>query len=121
MELRYLSCCGVREITDLRHTTSPEDALHRFRVITFNAGETFRYALFTEAGLNEEGYAYGEEFAAFIRENKLGNVVETEGRYINPNSGNILKCWLWTVNHPKVRAYGVRKRVIKKKVVKSGS
>jgi hypothetical protein len=118
MELRYLLCCGVREITDLRETTDSADALNRFRTITRRDGENFRYAIFTQAGLSDEGYAYGEEFAAFIVDNKLGAVTETEGRHKNPNSGNILKCWIWTVNHSAVRGYArpVKKRVYKKKV-----
>lgn len=62
----------------------------------------FRFAIFSEAhrpGLTDEtGPKYGRDFAALIRECKLGDVIET-GRHINPNSSNHLRVWVWTVDH----------------------
>ena len=62
----------------------------------------FRFAIFTEAHgpawAEENGPKYGQNFAAFIRETQLGDVIET-GRHVNPNSSNKLKVWVWTVDH----------------------
>ncbi len=57
----------------------------------------WRYAVFTQAGSRR---SYGKKFAALITSAKLGTVVQATKKTVkNPNSGNILKAWLWTVNH----------------------
>lgn len=68
----------------------------------------FRFAIFSEAhrpGLTDEtGPKYGRDFAALIRECKLGDVIET-GKHINPNSSNNLRVWVWTVDHTALVAW----------------
>ena len=62
----------------------------------------FRFAIFTEAHnptqTEDLGPKYGQRFAAMIRKKGLGDLIET-GRHINPNSGNKLKVWVWTIDH----------------------
>jgi hypothetical protein len=63
----------------------------------------WRYAVFTQAG---KGESYGRKFAALIRKQKLGTVVQATTKTVtNPNSGNVLKAWLWTVNHKNLRKW----------------
>lgn len=63
----------------------------------------FRYAVFTQAGARS---TYGTKFAAYIQENKLGTVVAaTTERHRNPNTGRILKAWIWTVDHDAMRVW----------------
>lgn len=59
----------------------------------------FRYAIFSQAGIGRgQGARYGTNLAAYITRNKLGKVIST-GTSINPNSGNLLKVFVWTVDH----------------------
>lgn len=103
----YINCCGIREISGLSHHKTPECALRSFGEIYGRdsiygvSRDRFRYALFSQAGRSK----YGERFKNFILENKLGDVIETVGRHINPNSGHVLKAYIWTINHEAVKAY----------------
>lgn len=111
-------CCGLREINGLgaydpakRKPKTPEehiaDMWHPIYMTSadYPAGRTnWRYAIFTQAHHPEMPCTpYGEEFAAYIRAHELGEVIETTGRHINPNSGNVLKVWVWTVDHDRTR------------------
>jgi hypothetical protein len=128
MELYKLSgCCGIREINGLSShcvTTSigePPKELNvmsafkafaskvsRRRIWTFEGKEVkratddfkWRFCLFTQNKNN----TYGDQFAAFIRDNQLGQVLETDTQ-VNPNSGNPLKLFIWTVDWPRLNAY----------------
>ena len=124
MMLRSMSCCGVREVSGLSgHKSAPEAMRSLCGYVlkpdggyptsdgspvkpgdtTFRAGfnPRFRYVFFTQAQPSKmEGAGYGFSFAAFIRKHKLGEVViASEGDHVNPNSGNQLKMWTWTVDH----------------------
>jgi hypothetical protein len=64
---------------------------------------TWRYAVFTQAGTRK---TYGKKFAALIKKENLGEVVQATTKSVkNPNSGNVLKAWIWTVNHRNLRAW----------------
>lgn len=110
MNLNQYACCGVREVEHLSHHTSPYKAMVEFARLVYNAQAPvmarFRYAIFTEAqspGKVVED-RYGSNFAAFITEKKLGEVVST-GYHINPNSHNQLRCWIWTVDHEALKVW----------------
>jgi hypothetical protein len=104
-------CCGIRELTQLSYFASdPAEALRSFAKQVYtktraipNGPQNFRYVIFSQAnspGNNGEGRSrYGEKFAAFIQANGLGDVIETAGTHINPNSTNVLKVYVWTVDH----------------------
>lgn len=63
----------------------------------------WRYAVFTQAGKKR---TYGKKFAALIRRENLGEVMQATTKSVkNPNSGNILKAWIWTVNHKNLKAW----------------
>jgi hypothetical protein len=107
----YIDCCGIREISGLSYSRGPKLAMKSFCQIypkTSNKnslyptdGSKFRYAVFSQIN----NMKYGEKFAAYIRDNKLGDVVETTGKHMNPNSGNVLKVFVWTVDHEAVKLW----------------
>lgn len=89
LSVRSTSCCGVRDIDGLSdHSRNMEGA---FRL--FWPQFTGAFALFTCPTKNK----YGERFKKYIEKHKLGSVVETERRK-NPNSGNMLRAYLWTLD-----------------------
>lgn len=101
LRLMRLRCCGVREIGELSSLRSPVEQLRAFAREAYPYNSRFRYALFSQARKRSK---YGDLFAAFIREERLGTVIETEWKR-NPNSGNPLKIFLWTVDHPAVKRW----------------
>lgn len=118
MEIQGLpGCCGVKELTNL---VARNDALLNMQDFVYRAyskehqlNGRFRYALFSEA--NSQGFnskTYGHLFAELITREKLGTLIETE-RNVNPNSGNDVKVWVWTVDHNAVREWGNRNPVDK--------
>lgn len=69
----------------------------------------FRYLFFTQAVRPGTGMSvrYGERFANYIKEHDLGFVTQT-GENVNPNSGNNLTVWIWTVDHLKLKAHAMK-------------
>ena len=117
LSLATMRCCAVKEITSLSDYKSdkywsPTKALRAFGRLAygypgafpFNAN--FRFVIFTQAGFTgpQAGNGYGDKFAAFITKHQLGEVSMT-GPSRNPNSGNMVKVWVWTVDHPRVKAF----------------
>lgn len=111
MRVNETSCCGLREISGLSEHRTPAIAMQAF--CRFSLGLDYNYngrlgrtlefshAVFTAAtGKND----YGEKFAAFILRNKLGTVTPSQRRN-NPNSGNPLKVWVWTLHQTNVKKW----------------
>lgn len=106
-----MQCCGLREIDGLKDDRTPAMAMEEFAKEHYLIRNTwdnrlrdhknFRFVIFSQAGASS---TYGDAFAAYIREKELGEVVET-GRHTNPNSGNILKAFIWTVDHVRVKSW----------------
>lgn len=105
MELQsYLDCCGLREMSGIAAPAGT--ILKQFGSYCYNDGvgvafryedAKFRHVIFSQAGARS---TYGVKLAAFITRHKLGTVVASPTK-INPNSGNPLKVWIWTVNHQR--------------------
>ena len=110
MYFSTVSCCGIREIGDLSSHKTPQQAVAAFVKQTLKAYRSnFRYAIFSEAVY--EGYPgsrprkpYGRAFAAYLKTEKLGRVAATAWNK-NPNSGNNLKAWIWTVDWEALQAW----------------
>jgi hypothetical protein len=47
---------------------------------------------------------YGKALAEYIEKHKLGEVTR-HGPVENPNSGNEIEAWYWTVDHKALRAW----------------
>lgn len=126
MEIRPMSCCGVRELNGLSWETEPEMSFISFANQIYDLAPNaphnckFRYAIFTEALLADQkdrakNFSYGLNFEAYILENKLGTVTKT-GENLNPNSGRDVIVYVWTIDHDQCRKHiselskGVRKK-----------
>jgi len=95
-------CCGVREIHGLSEYSTSSAAMKAFYKAAILANVIkFRYVYFAQNGPH-----YGDKFAAYILENKLGEIIET-GSHVNPNSGNKLKMFVWTLNIENLKAWAV--------------
>lgn len=94
------NCCGIREIAYLADHRSPAEAVETFKDRTRE--KNFRYVVFSQAFKSAR---YGMKFAAYIKEQGLGEVSETSWN-INPNSKNQLKVWVWAVDWKKLEGWG---------------
>lgn len=89
-------CCGLREVYALnnermkpQYIVAKAAALHR----TANSGAWY---VLTEAKA-PHWTNNGKEFAEYVRRNGLG-AISYGGIKRNPNSGNLVKCWIWAPN-----------------------
>lgn len=96
--LKETECCGLREIDDLS-LTKPATSMIQ---ICYDFFESMDSAFIVFTGVTKE--LYGRKFKKFILDNKLGTVIETESKR-NPNSGNRIKTWIWTVNITKLKSW----------------
>jgi hypothetical protein len=100
--LSGLGCCGIREMSGLY--TSVDQEKEAAMVLAENMyntnshdyyGQNFRYIVFSEASGR-----YGERFADFLHREGLTDLgLVSTGRNVNPNSGNEVRVWIWTVDH----------------------
>lgn len=113
-ELGKVNCCGIREISGLVYFKGkpevamlavcnrmlPEPILDNTKpyeyLLHFNSMR-FKYCIFSQAGRRDR-YTYGERFKEFIEKMDFGTVIQTENGNVNPNSGNELVVYLWTIN-----------------------
>ena len=105
MTINRTNCCGLRELNDLcDYRYNPERALKDFCSSFFHGQQDDEdlaaFILFT--GVSKE--RYGQRFASLIKKNKLGKILETRAK-LNPNSGSIIKTWIWDINRPATRAW----------------
>ena len=102
MNIEVMTCCGIKEICDLAEHATPLEAMQSFGNECLEGDMTnYRYAVFSQANHPERPLrnCYGVNFAAYIRRHRLGSVVTTRGKdLINPNSGHLLRAWIWTVD-----------------------
>ena len=105
-----MCCCGIREIGNLQDTASPEAAMKDFMneiaphpsycTGRIESRDKFRYAIFSATQRSR----YGTNFASYITEHKLGELIET-GYNKNPNSRRMLKIWVWTLDHVALKKW----------------
>lgn len=91
------SCCGVKEIVDIcDEKLNNESLLRDITDLRYEDGDKGNccYYFFTDINLCE----YGNSLKKYITDNKLGTVTRS-GAKKNPNSGNSIKVYLWTVNN----------------------
>lgn len=107
-----MRCCGIKEISGL---SSRQDFTNSFidfiRVQGFYPKEKSdkgfcKFLLFSQASRTPNPVTgYGERFQKWIRDHKFGKVTSTGGDVRNPNSGNYLKIYVWTVNWEAIRKW----------------
>lgn len=133
MDLVSTASCGVKEIDGLSSIDSAIEAMREFCEIVFAKPNNFFlsnfvkepeplmycYYLFTAAVYDQKAFTnkvtgklsrlyspYGDEFAAFITENKLGQLFGGEAihnKSFHPDHSN--KAWLWAPDREALKAW----------------
>lgn len=98
--LNNTSCCAVDEINGIDE--KPKDVLISICDEKYGGGDSKQaFIIFTD---NVTEYSHGENLAKYIKKNKLGSLQVTRARK-NPNSGNLVKVWIWTPNERKLKMW----------------
>lgn len=112
-----VGCCGILELCEILGTypRTPQkilkDCYEDFFIIRWNHENqevptpSARFVLFSDIGPTKTGNA----LMKYIQENKLGTVVKIKSA-TNPNTGNLVSPYIWTVQIQKFQAWG-RKNV----------
>lgn len=104
-------CCGIREIGNLGEFATPQEALDSALFSPEDEPLDRPFVIFS--GVVKDSRSgrkplYAQRFAKFLRDNDLGDVSGGITR-VNPNSGNDLKVYLWTVNQRNLARYRKRR------------
>lgn len=110
MTINHTHCCGVMELHGISWTGTAEDTIRAFAYnFSSNAnkwdkkvsGRFYRTrlnAFYILTAVVENRYGakstYGQDLVAYIKEHKLGEIVESPVRK-NPNSKNNVQVWVW--------------------------
>lgn len=112
MDLERLTCCGLREALGISGYDTAEEML---TALCHNEGTPrlsmyaptpslfaessggFSHIVFTDAARSPRTRTSGDKLASYIRRYRLGSVSAAR-KARNPNSGNILGVYVWTVN-----------------------
>ena len=101
MTIESTSCCGLKEIESITGE-SPEELLKG--VCEYLNAEVWEFdfslLLFTATTDMDEG----DNLAKYIKKGGLGTVVKTRPKK-NPNTGNRIVAWVWSVNERALRAW----------------
>lgn len=108
VQLGDLQCCGVREMNRLAYAVhrsrlkqSVRDVWNRGR----GNGPNFSHVIFTAVQPSYEGAQdYGEIYRKFIEQHKLGTVAASDAA-VNPNSGNEIRVYVWTLDRERIKKY----------------
>lgn len=111
MRLGMLNCCGIKEMAGISEHRTPDQALRVFLQLNYDQlGHqeqlTGAFFIFSQAGSRSH---YGDKLAAYIEEHKLGEVVVV-GRKRNPNSGNMVKMFVWMPDVNALKAWAKEHR-----------
>lgn len=99
--LEETSCCGVDELDGL--SKKPERILRDLCFDKYDeeeGGWKHAFLLFTDVTANKNG----ARLARYIKNKGLG-ITTTLHAKRNPNSGNRVKAWLWSVNEPELKKW----------------
>lgn len=98
--LQKTHCCGIRELDGVQGCTALQAAIDAAN--DWFAGEVRNgaYIFFSTTS----GHKIGHNLAVFIEEHGLGKVIQTKPNR-NPNSGNLLTMWVWTVDKKNFKAF----------------
>jgi len=111
MRLESTPCCGVSFIEGINDT--PDHVIYQVCEQKWSDWDDDRgqaFLIFTDttssmknSRLGSASYR-GEKLAKFIIKHKLGTVISPNQRK-NPNSGNMIKAWIWTPNEKNLRKW----------------
>lgn len=115
-----MNCCGLDELANIQCDPSAKSTIDGLlgnwrRVIydypTQKYKETGEYQpcaahlIFSDAHDSKKRENYGDELMKYIRKHKLGTVIKTRKDQKNPNSGNMISCYVWTVDPKGCKKY----------------
>lgn len=107
-ELLRTSCCGVRDIDDLSYNRTAKESMLAVCEMFYNEDMQGAFCLFTGTTRGK----YAKRFRDYIINNGLGEVIETPAK-INPNSGNRLKAYLWTIDQDGLAVWWEKNGVVR--------
>ena len=116
MYMCQTQCCAIQEIDGLSSHRTPEAAMKNFCTLVFTkpvkfggttagANTLYSFYMFT-AAIKPTISPYGNKFAAFIREHKLGEVLETKqvrNSAFHPDRAG--QVWIWTPDQEALKAW----------------
>lgn len=110
MVVNYTACCGLDEIDLLGLHKTPEKAMALLKHAHPTPSAMFLFTGVTKRRVVDHTGTYrtddyGRAFARFVKAAGLGHVVGGKAT-INPETGNTIRAWVWTVNRPAYRAWG---------------
>lgn len=108
--------CGIFELHSIHNWTTVDWERKQWpweKVIAPVSETALAYCIFSDheklvtesdetAAMNTGSQHVGRQLAAFIRENNLGTLIESEPRF-NPNSNNMIRVWVWGVDREATR------------------
>ena len=107
-ETQWMACCGILEVMHLRES-APKQTL--IDICNYDHHYNYEeelpklqhhpYVIFTD----HIDMKYGKNFAKFIKKNRLGIITYSSKAKLNPNSGNNIRMWVWSVNWRAVKIY----------------
>lgn len=125
MIIRDMSCCAVQEIAGLSHTGGDSHAAMRdFCKIELDRSFRGLYTMYIFTGVLEHtcgepiygGPDYGPNFAKFIKEHGLGEVVAGKPEFNRVNHPtHLVQGWIWTPDVEAVKAWWSKNKAVAKK------
>lgn len=107
MFINEMDCCGVVELVEIR-TCKPWEVA-RF----MQRHARIPLVIFTQAYHPEDNQpAYGDILKNYIVKHKLGAVTNSEARR-NPNTGNWITVYTWSLNQDRIRKVKRKKHASK--------
>lgn len=102
-----LDCCGINEIRSISdNRNNPEQTVIDVCKETYTEEKIGAFLLFTDINKREAG----NNLAKYILKNDLGSIIKTP-LAINPNSGNKLQAYIWTINKRNLKKFAKKHKV----------
>lgn len=137
MEMQNTSSCAIQEIVNLKHGKDAKSNMFSFcqqnllpgickffsarngdlAPLTAHGENIFCFYLFTA---NVEYATYGQDFAKFITDHKLGKLITTEALpNVAYHGGGKCQAWIWTPDAKALRAWYEAEKAARKAAKKS--
>lgn len=122
IEFNSLICCGVVELDAISYSKSPIDIfiniiddyycdpgideaeIKHYAENVVDDKFSAAHAIFTQASRTRKKSGYGFNLARYVEKNNLGTVIASAPAK-NPNTGNYIVTFVWTINHKELVRY----------------
>lgn len=113
--LNGMVCCGLLELEGLAMSRTQDFPSHLAKAFD-EYGYIPAIVVFTGV-VGVRGESYTRDFSRLIAREHLGTVKST--RAWNPNSGNTIRAYLWTLDREAVRKFLVKHKVAMTRVIQN--